>query len=144
MNEKHSPKIRLEIESRLENTYLIGLYIKTLARDLKLDNEQTYLVELAVIEAINNVILHAYESQTGNPVTVEIIIEEDEITFQIFDNGKSMQRSDVQDLCFDPSDKSSYPEQGMGLTIMKKSMDKIEYKVMKDKNQLTMIKKLLK
>ena len=144
MNEKHSPKIRLEIESRLENTYLIGLYIKTLARDLKLDNEQTYLVELAVIEAINNVIMHAYESQTGNPVTVEIIIEEDEIIFQIFDNGKSMQRSDVQELRFDPSDKSSYPEQGMGLTIMKKSMDKIEYRVMKNKNQLTMIKKLPK
>lgn len=98
-------------------------------------------IRLAVDEAYTNIIKHAY--QNDNSQFVEIIMGSDENEFWISltDNGES----------FDPT---AYPRPdvrkkikdkergGVGVFLMKKLMDRIEYYKHKDSNELRMIKKL--
>jgi anti-sigma regulatory factor (Ser/Thr protein kinase) len=47
-------------------------------------------VQRAVVEALNNIILHAYRNQTGNDIIVQWFHENRNLRIEIIDNGLSM------------------------------------------------------
>lgn len=141
MNHPNQEKsIRLAIESRLENVFLIGLAIKAFCSDAPFTEVEAYEIELAVVEAVNNAIKHAYESQPGHTVELNVTIQTDRISFEICDTGKKLKSIGYAELNFDPDDLETLPENGMGLYLIQKIMDEISYEMISDRNKLKMTK----
>jgi serine/threonine-protein kinase RsbW len=136
-------KIKLSIESDLKNVSLIGLTVNSICLNLDFDKETSYQLELCVVEAVNNCILHAYEKNTNNDVEVVIELHPDKILFKVCDAGKVMEAipNIMSALEFDPCDPITIPECGRGLFIIHKIMDDITYERFSDRNILTMTKR---
>jgi serine/threonine-protein kinase RsbW len=132
--------IKLTINSRLENIGLVGLAVQTLCREAGFDEVETYRIQLSVVEAVANVIKHAYHCRPGHEATVTISIDPDRITFRIMDTGQAMNLLYWKPLEFDPTDRANLPEGGMGLHIIQKVMDGVDYRTEGGINILTMYK----
>lgn len=150
-------KIKLSIESRLENVSLIGMSMNAICANFFLDNHTVYTLELCVVEAVNNAIKHAYgvtdDNAASNPlkeVEVTVEIHPQHIVFEICDEGKSIpsfaERKDesAKEVLFDPNDIQNLPESGMGLYIIREIMDSVSYETHGRRNTLRMIKKIEK
>lgn len=136
--------IKLIIESRIENVSLIGGAVRGIANGLSFDEMSSYHLELCVVEAVSNATKHAYHSQAGHPVEVDILLFQDRITFKISDTGESLEPKKVRLLRFDPQKLETLPESGMGLFIMHALMDEVNYETLSGRNTLTMSKFLRK
>ena len=80
-------------------------------------------VQRAVVEALNNVILHAYNNEAGHDIIVEWHREDGVLTFKIIDWGLSMSSLPTPALpAFDA-------ESGRGWWIISSCVDDYHYKV---------------
>ena len=104
--------ITLMIESRIENVALLGGAVRGIANALSLDELSCYQLELCVVEAVSNATKHAYHSETGHPVEVDVLLFQDRITFKICDEGESLKPAKVRPLRFDPQKLETVPESG--------------------------------
>lgn len=133
-------EIKLIISSNLTNISLIGMAVNKICAQIPLNKIEAYQIELCVVEAVNNVIKHAYKNETGHDVVVSIKLYLDRITFLVCDTGKAMELKQAADLEFDPADLENLPESGMGLVVIHQIMDEVAYKTIEDRNVLTMTK----
>lgn len=124
MNE-HPKKITLSIDSRLENVCLIGWAVRGICSSLSLPEEKVFCVELAVCEAVNNSIEHAYGNQPEHTIEVHIKIYHHQMRIQIMDSGQEFDPSPHKEIrTVHRSDNCScIPERGRGLTIISSVMD---------------------
>jgi sigma-B regulation protein RsbU (phosphoserine phosphatase) len=114
---------------------------------LEIPAELNMQVNLALEEAVSNVMLYAYPDTNSGQVFVEFVRLDDaegsQIIFTISDSG----------IPFDPTQKPpvdttlSAEERsigGLGIHLVRQLMDKVEYKRQEDKNILTLTKKIIK
>lgn len=132
--------IKLVFDSRVENIPLIGGAVRGIAGSLSLDETGCYHLELCVVEAVTNVMKHAYHGQAGHCVEVEILRYRDRITFKIHDTGACMHPAKAALPEFDPEDLKTVPEHGMGRFIMEALMDEVRYDTVNGRNTLTLTK----
>jgi len=137
-------RIKLVMESRFENVSLLGGAVRGIANALSIDELNSYHLELCVVEAVNNATKHAYHSEAGNFVEVDVLIFPDRITFKVCDKGESLKPAKVRLPRFDPRKLDTLPESGMGLFIMHALMDEVSYETVSGRNVLTMSKYLRK
>ena len=145
MDEK---QIRFTIESNLKNVFLIGLAVNKISSHIGLNELESYRLELCVVEAVNNAIIHAYDKEAGNEVEVVFNIYPDRLVLDVYDTGKTMQgnsleQKNISSLECEPGNLDNIPEGGRGLAIMKEIMDSMDYKTEDGKNCLTMTKKIV-
>ena len=140
---REAKAISLTIDSRLENIGLIGLSIQALSAYMGFSDVAAYQIQLCVVEAVTNVVKHAYGSQPGHEIKVEVSLHPHRISFRIMDTGKAMKLL-WNPLEFDPTDLASLPERGMGLHIIRKVMDEVNYQILAGVNMLTMTKDLFR
>ncbi len=136
--------ITIKIESDLLQVRLVGLVISSVCSYLGMSENDSYQTELAVVEAVNNSIIHAYNEEPGHQVKIEVSIETDRIEFSIRDNGKSMGPIWEKPLIeLDHQHKENLPESGRGLFIIHQIMDSVQYHTKPDgTNTLTLTKEL--
>ena len=143
MPERSDPKkITFLLDSKLDNVSLAGVAVRGICGYLALSEIETYYLELCLVEAVNNAIKHAYDSQEGHIVEVNIIYSSREITFEVSDNGKQLTLYEPHFHDFDPEVLSLVPERGMGLHIIDSVIDEVTYRSDSGKNTLTMRKYL--
>ena len=140
-------RIKLIIESKLENVPLIGITINKLSSLIFLSDIESYKIELCVVEAVTNSIKHAYGNEAGQDVEVVFTLYADRLTIDVCDTGKPldqniMNKKNVSSLDVDFDDIANLPEGGRGIAIIKEIMDTVSYKSEKRKNVLTMAKRL--
>lgn len=135
-------KITFLIDSTLDNVSLAGVAIRGICNYLSLSEIDTYYLELCVVEAINNAIKHAYNSESGHVVEINITYSKNGITFEISDTGRKMAANLPHCFDFDAEDLFVIPEHGMGLYIIDSVMDEVTYRSDGDKNTLMMRKYL--
>lgn len=134
-------KIKFVIESRLENVSLVGISIRRLCSSiLSLDEKESSLMELAVVEAANNAIVHAYDKKAGFEVEIILSIQQDKIIFFICDTGKAMDTFPPIQEEVDLEDVENIPESGRGISIIFEIMDEVVYKSANGKNFLILTK----
>ncbi len=117
------------------------------AESAGLGSDAVFHVQLAVDEACTNVVEHAYEGGSEGEIHIswgtERIAGIDYFVVRIEDRGK----------CFDPADvppptMSTDPRElqigGLGIYLMRKMMDRVEYRLGPDTNVLTMYKRLVR
>lgn len=140
-------RIKLIIESKLENVPLIGITINKLSSLIFLSDIESYKIELCVVEAVTNSIIHAYGNEAGQDVEVVFTLYADRLTIDVCDIGNPldqniMNKKNVSSLDVDLDDIANLPEGGRGIAIIKEIMDTVSYKSEKRKNVLTMAKRL--
>lgn len=133
-------EITFLIDSNLDNVSLAGVAVRGICSYLSLTEADAYYLELCVVEAVNNAIKHAYGSEAGHTVEINIIYSKDGITFEISDWGEKMLSQGLPRLNFDAGNPVTIPERGMGLFIIDSVMDKVIYSSEGAKNTLTMCK----
>jgi serine/threonine-protein kinase RsbW len=139
-------KIRLIIESDLENVALAGMAINKICSLTPLTEMQSFQVELCAVEAINNSIIHAYNSKLENEVEIIFKIQDNLIEIEICDHGKPMNINLLEKATIRPPDYSvnnaaDISESGRGLGFIKEFMNHVTYRSDDKGNHLVMVKR---
>jgi len=134
--------VTLRMESRLDHVELVARAVRALCATAGLAGRECARVELAVAEALNNVIRHAYHGESGHPIEVTFVLESAQFTIEVADEGDAMPPSQPVVFDFDPADVAHLPEGGMGLYIIHSVMDRVEYRRLGDRNALSMSHRL--
>jgi Anti-sigma regulatory factor (Ser/Thr protein kinase) len=116
-------------------------FVETIAGEKNLDQAMAMSLNLALEEAVTNVILYAYPDGIDGLVDIEAYIRKDCLEFILSDSGK-------------PFDPTAAPEAditlgvdersigGLGIYLVRNIMDSVSYRYENGKNILTMIKKI--
>lgn len=99
-----------------------------------------YSLQLAADEAASNIIEHAYEGVSDAFLIVTCDIRGDEIVITMRDTGKSFNLAAVKE----PNLKADLSERqigGLGVYLMRKLMDNVQYEATRSGNLLTMTKR---
>ncbi len=139
--------IQLVIDSQLEHVRLLGSALRGIGQELALSSSQLGELELILVEAVNNVIEHAYEFQTGNNVSVRMECAPGHcMRLIISDQGKSMQCLNADGQIMVESgfpDPLQLPEGGWGLALIHALADSCRYVYDQTGNHLHIHKQLL-
>lgn len=133
-------RIKLTIDSNLDNVPLIATTVNKLCSLIPLSDVESYQIEVCVVEAVNNAIKHAYLNERGHDVEVIFTLYMNKLIIDICDLGRVMEQENKPCLDFDPNDINNLPESGMGLFIIDSIMDELTYRTQQGKNILTMTK----
>lgn len=132
--------IRLVIDSRLGDVFLVGLAVRGICQYTPLEKEIVGQLEISVVEAVNNAIKHAYDGRTGNDVRIAVTLYPDRIVCAVSDAGRAMKRMKPAKQSCDLGNPDSLPESGRGLFIIHCAMDEVDYRTEDGWNTLTMVK----
>lgn len=141
-NPEEERSIRILLQSRLENVSLVGPAVRGICRELGFDEVAAYQLELGVVEALNNAVIHAYGRESGHELFLEIALFPKRIEFRIGDRGRAMPDFKGSELSFDSADLKACPEGGMGLCLIRQIMDETAYRSSPEGNLFTMCKDL--
>ncbi|HWQ68884.1 MAG TPA: ATP-binding protein [Patescibacteria group bacterium] len=136
-------RITLAITSDLQNVPLIGQAIQRLCSFVPLSDLESHQIALCVVEAVNNAIVHAYGREAEHEVEVIFGQYSDRLIVQICDAGRTMDPKCLtpqapSPLDFDPGCLERIPERGLGLAIIRTTMDEVTYTTSHGKNILTL------
>lgn len=116
-------------------------YVRRHARQLRFGERQVSEIELAVDEAFTNIIKHALPA--GSDLTVELRLEsyDDRLTISLFDRGRpfdggSIRVPDIKALA------RNRQKGGMGVFLIHRLMDLVEYRRAGGRNEIRMSKML--
>ena len=134
------PEIQLNILSNPEEISKISQDIRSFCNINNLEESDCDDIEICLIEALNNVIIHAYKGKINKNIDIKVRKEEMEVEIEICDKGKARLNFEKPKLDFDPNDISTLPEGGMGLFIIEELMDSTYYKSEDGMNKFLMKK----
>jgi len=149
---ENAKSIQLVLESEFKNLPLVGSVVRSLCSEIPLNETARYQIELSVVEAVTNVIKHAYGSRPGHRIYIEVSLHSDWVRFRITDTGRSISPVIVENLnCrnFKPAqeggtgallkggDDEALAETGWGLKIIDCCMDEVTYSSSGGENTLT-------
>lgn len=113
------------LKSEISNISIIEKLIDNLSGVCQFSDEIYGKLLLAVVEAVNNAIIHGNNSDPEKNVNVHYIIDNKGITFDIKDEGPGFDYNIIPD----PTDEANLEKlSGRGLYLMKHLSDKIEFK----------------
>ena len=96
-------------------------------------------LELILVEALNNVVEHAYEGQAGGNILIEIENVDSNTVIKITDQGLAAPGTVMIEGSTLP-DENKLPEGGWGLCLIQALADTIEYFRYSDHNTLVLTK----
>ncbi len=103
--------------------------------------ELIFKVTVALDEILTNVISYAYPQGGEHVITVRLAVQAAELVIEVEDDGRPFNPLTVA-----PPDLEQLPEQrpigGLGVHLVRKMMDRLEYRREQNKNFLVMIKAL--
>lgn len=135
----------LEIESWPECIELLSGALCG-ACQLALPAAEIARINLALVEAVNNVVEHAYHGEPGHPVRVELELAPGRFSLWVRDHGQPMPPGRLEAATPlvepDPNDPATLSVRNRGLAIIKSCMDTVEYEVRDGVNTLFMSRML--
>ena len=151
MNEKTDSELKkgiilerqLTLPNDIKTIPQLSEFIEIIGEELDMEMSVIMSLNLALEEAVVNVMSYAYPEGTEGQVDIEMIADGDNMIFTITDSGTP----------FDPTQKEEVdttlsaeerPIGGLGIHLVRKLMDTISYQYVDNKNILTLKKKLNK
>jgi serine/threonine-protein kinase RsbW len=115
-------------------------YVGQKARRAGFSERSIYAVQLAADEAASNIIEHAYAGHSGQSFRLNCEFKDDRLVMTFLYQGDPFDFSKVEvpDVTADLSKRKIG---GLGIFLMHKLMDSIEYKVTNSGNFLTLVKR---
>lgn len=129
--------LRMAIGSSLDNVALVGSALRGVLENEPGPREDIPLVELAVCEAVNNAIIHAYSRRDGFTVEVTVTFSGGRMTVTVMDQGRSFEKFPaILPRVPDMDDLDQVPLSGWGLRILGEVMDRVDYRSENGSNEL--------
>lgn len=115
-------------------------HLHAFCNEHQIDESQVGLLELILVEAINNVIEHAYANQAGNDIEVAFNIKDQNIIMHVSDQGTAVP-AHLRDGDKMP-DSQQLPEGGWGLGLINALADDVSFSSDEGMNTVTLTKQL--
>lgn len=132
----------LVVKSSTDNLSVIREFMTSSASECGCGEELTGKIILAVDEACTNIIKHAYKYSSNGDIGISIKFSNATLYITITDSGEHFDPDSVPApnlLEYQKQRKSG----GLGIFLMKKLMDEVNYKILKDnRNQIELVKHL--
>lgn len=129
------------LKNDIEEIRTMSAFLEEISSELNLSMENTFNINLAIEEAVTNIILYAYPQGEEHDFILSADYAENQITFRLIDSGKEFDptaRPDV-DVTLPLEER---PIGGLGIFFMRQIMKTVEYQRVDGKNILTMVKNL--
>lgn len=135
-------RIKIEFLSKSQNEGFARVAVAAFVSQLDPTIEEITDVKTAVSEAVTNSIIHGYGGQEGI-VTIEAMIEGNELTLIVADNGVGIENVE---LAMQPlyTSRPDLERSGMGFTVMETFMDNLEVKSENGRGTYIKMKKVFK
>ena len=133
--------MNLILSNDVQEVPQLGVFVEEVCEAAGLDMGTTMKMNLAIEEAVVNVMKYAYPSGKQGNVTIEATTNDTRLKFTIIDSG----------MPFDPTAKADAdttlsveqrPIGGLGIYLVRQMMDSVNYERMDNLNVLTLRKKL--
>ena len=134
-------KRSLILPNDIETIPQLNVFIDQAAEDAPLPPDLSMSLNLAIEEAVVNVMSYAYPRGTHGDVIIDLSVTDQQLTIAIIDQGMPFDpTSQVEaDTSLSVEDR---PIGGLGIYLVRQLMDSINYERIDGKNVLTLIKKL--
>ena len=131
---------KLQIVANQNNLYAVNEFVNAKLDEVECLPQTRMQTELAVEEIFINIASYAYCPDEG-PVTIQVTVEDDPIRviLTFIDKGKPfdpLAKKDV-DVTLPPEEREIG---GLGIFLVKKTMDSVEYEYKNGQNILTVVK----
>ena len=131
----------LVIENEVSEIEKVAQFIEELGKEDALAPDLVFQLNLALEEAVSNVILYAYPQGERHTISLAASAEQGWLVFVLSDTGREFDPTLVAD-----ADVTLSAEEreigGLGIFLVKQIMDTVEYRRIEDKNILTLKKQL--
>jgi anti-sigma regulatory factor (Ser/Thr protein kinase) len=131
----------ITLDNKVSQISRLAGFIEEIAGDNELDSGLAMSLNLALEEAVTNVVLYAYPQGTAGTVEVSAKAHGGKLTFTLSDSGTPFDPTQVPD-----ADTNAPLEErrigGLGIHLVRNIMDSVKYEYSEGKNILTMIKNI--
>lgn len=131
----------ITLSNNIEQVPQLADFVDMVCEEIGIDMSVAIQINLAMEEAVVNVMSYAYPVGTEGDVTVDASIDGGQLQFVITDSG----------IAFDPTAKEEVdttltaeerPIGGLGIHLVRQLMDSVDYQRIDGKNILTLHKKI--
>lgn len=129
----------LILHNNVEQITLLPEFVEAVAEASQLDHETIFNLNLALEEAVSNVILYAYPEGTDGVVNIEAFADKKRVSFVITDSGKPFDPTTKEDVDIN-AEMDKRPIGGLGIHLVRTIMDTVSYERKEEKNILTITK----
>ncbi len=138
MNTAPDTKI-LRISNQIRELTRVAAYLEELGGDWDLPMTLVFSLNLVLEEALTNIISYGYDDKGNHEIEIRFVKTGGEITMTIIDDGHEYDPTRQAD----PDVTLSVEERqigGLGIFLIKKIMNKVEYQRINNKNNLILTK----
>ena len=129
---------RLTLANDLRQVSLLTGFVDRVREEYDLTPALAARINLALEEAVCNVIMYAYPEGTAGTMDLEAVREGNQLRFTLVDRGKAFDPTAAPEANLSAS-LEDRPIGGLGIHLVRSIMDSIRYKRLDGMNVLTMI-----
>lgn len=133
--------LNYSINSNLSEVRELTRVLHSFCVKQKLDQTLSGQLELILVEAVNNVIKHAYKNKPDQPIDTLFEVNSDEVKITIKDKGIAVS-SELHKITKSMPDINDLPEGGWGIALIHSLADHIEHYRENNKNTLIISKNI--
>ena len=133
--------LRMMFHNDIKQVSQLEGWLKTVSRELNCPESILPSINLALEEAVTNVILYAYPKGIYGPVELDASRVEDRLVFVLSDSGKPFDPTARPDADISAS-LEDRPIGGLGIHLVRSIMDAVSYEYRDGRNILTMTKNI--
>lgn len=133
-------RVSIEISNRLSELERLHEALADFCRRYGLSAKVARDLNLALEEIVTNIITHSYTDDRAHLIGVHLNLQSDEVRIEVEDDGQPFNPLEAQevDTTMPLEDR---PIGGLGIHLVRKVTDGLEYKRLGDKNIFTLKKK---
>jgi sigma-B regulation protein RsbU (phosphoserine phosphatase) len=119
----------------------LAIFVGSVCEDMRFNELTTAGVNLAIEEAVVNVMNYAYPKGKRANILLEVMADDETITFELSDDGSPFDPTKAEQVDVTlPVEKRAIG--GLGIHLIRTIMDDVIYERVDDRNILTLIKKI--
>ena len=133
----------ISLSNNVQEVPVLAIFIGGICEDMHFDDLTTAGVNLAIEEAVVNVMNYAYPKGSRGDIHLEATANDEALRFVLRDNGKPFDPTAVNEIDAASHVKNRFVG-GLGIHLIRHYMDKVAYEYTEGQNVLTMTKQLKK
>ena len=130
---------QIVLKNRIEEISRMSEFLEEISQEHGVSMEHAFNINLAIEEAITNVIMYAYPKDEEHEITLSVRHIDNRLIFKLIDTGKEFDPTVQPDADVTLS-LEERPIGGLGIFLIRKIMDTVKYRRVDDRNVLTMVK----
>jgi len=136
-------KRKFALKNDLSEIQTLAKIVSVFSKKNDLSNEDTNDINLALEEVVSNIITYGYDNSQRHWVIINFVLAKGELTIEVTDDASPFNPL----MAPEPDINKPLEERkigGLGIYLVRKLMDKVEYNRKEEKNILTITKKVKK